>query len=46
MRGCAQGVDPLDWEIYATAKTLFLARLQHYGLYDMDYRLLERGIQA
>eukprot|EP00041_Stephanoeca_diplocostata_P023968 m.599112 g.599112 ORF g.599112 m.599112 type:complete len:469 (+) comp22423_c0_seq35:254-1660(+) len=31
-------VDPLDWEIYTMAKSLFLARLQHYGLYDMDYR--------
>ena len=37
--------DPLDWEIYTTARQIFMARLQQYGLYDIDYRKLERGIQ-
>ena len=37
--------DPLDWEIYTTARQIFMARLQQFGLYDMEYRKLERGIQ-
>lgn len=39
-------VDPMDQVLYQMAKQIFLARLQQYGLWEMDYRLLERGIQA
>ena len=38
--------DPLDWELYQTAKELFSARLQLYGFWEMQYRKLEHGIQA
>eukprot|EP00038_Savillea_parva_P031995 m.92710 g.92710 ORF g.92710 m.92710 type:complete len:479 (-) comp9970_c0_seq2:479-1915(-) len=39
-------VDPLDHVVYEMAKQLFMSRLQQYGLWDQDYRMLERGIQA
>lgn len=39
-------VDPMDHVLYQLATQIFLARLQQYGLWEQDYRLLERGIQA
>ena len=39
------GDDPLDWEVYMAASRLFFSRLQAYGLWQPDWRALERGVQ-
>eukprot|EP00040_Diaphanoeca_grandis_P006728 m.38441 g.38441 ORF g.38441 m.38441 type:complete len:456 (+) comp17917_c0_seq1:220-1587(+) len=38
-------VDPLDFELWTIAQDIFMARLQEYGLYEIDYRMIEKGIK-